>query len=88
MILEHCSRASCVQIIEALRDRVAELTAVLEERDDMILSQAEGLATVTKERDELREALEMVCKIECVDDLWKAQDALAKLGADKKGEGG
>ena len=41
------------------------------------------LEAVKKERDELHDALKMVCKIECVDDLWKAQEALAKIGAEK-----
>ena len=55
MILEHCNRASCVQIIEALRKQVAEQTT-------LIGDQIQQLAAAQSRIVELRTALEEIVR--------------------------
>lgn len=66
--------------IESLEEQLAAMTAVLEERDDMILSQAEGLSAAQARIVGLREALLMVIKKSPWNDLDKwAKNAIDEL---------
>lgn len=63
--------------IERLREACLMYDRKLHEKDLEI-------DTVTQERDKYHHALQVVSEIECVDDLWRAQEILNQLPAMKE----
>jgi len=49
MILEHCNRAACTQIIEALRAQVADFDAILDAKQSEVCELESQVAAMTKE---------------------------------------
>jgi predicted nuclease with TOPRIM domain len=60
MILQHCSRASCVQIIESLREQVAALTKERDDLQDKCNNFQNKCRATLAENAQLREALETI----------------------------
>ena len=54
MILEHCNRAACTQIIEALRAQVADFDAILDAKQSEVCELESQVAALTQEVFELR----------------------------------
>jgi seryl-tRNA synthetase len=74
MILEHCSRESCVQIIEGLKEKYARLHAASCRDDDTI-------AALREERDKvIAELAAAQARVKSLHEaLWKAHGLLAKM---------
>ena len=95
MILDHCGRASCVQIIDALEEQVEQLKQHKKSALLNYIDADEQLAAMTRERDWLNHKskcleMERVSQEDCItaaqarvkslhEALWKAHGLLAKM---------